>query len=320
MNRLRTLNRPLVLLAAVMLPLIVVAIVGILFDQREVIGVNPWFKPLKFAISTIIYSITLALLLSMMPGRRRLVSVGGTIVAVALAIELFIISGFAAVGESSHFNVSTPLHTVAWSIMASSITAVWVITLIVAIALFRANLGDRARTIAIRAGVVLALVGMGLAFLMTGSPTPGQLADYQGIVGAHTVGAEDGGPGLPLLGWSTVAGDLRAPHFIGMHALQALPLLVLALEALSTRLPRLDARVRARLVLLAAVTYGAALVLLTVQALLGQSIVQPSGGVLVAGILIAAVAIASVIGILVRGGGTPDEQPATEQRAVQLTE
>ena len=81
---------------------------------------------------------------------------------------------------------------------------------------------------------------MGLAFLMT-SPTANQLANFQGIAGAHSVGTNDGGPGLPFLGWSTVAGDLRVGHFFGLHSIQvAIALFVFAyLLPVAFRLPTL---------------------------------------------------------------------------------
>jgi len=305
-------HRPLLILAIVMAGLAVLNVIGALVDPRQVSGADAWLKPLKFALSTGIYSLTLAWLIGRLPaGTRvtRVATVAGTVAALGLAIELAIINGFAFVGQSSHFNVTTPFHTVMWAVMAASIVVVWAMTLLVGILLFRAPLGDAARTLAIRAGVVLALIGMALAFLMTG-PKSDQLSHYQGIVGAHAVGVPDGGPGLPLLGWSTVGGDLRIPHFVGMHALQAIPLLLLVIELLALRVPLLrDPRRRFRLVLVALIGYAAELAVLTVQALSGQSIVAPAGLILVAGTAVAALTVLAAVAVLIAPLGAGRRHP-----------
>lgn len=295
-------HRPLLVLAAAMAGLAILNTVGAIVDPRQVTGADVWFKPLKFALSVGIYSLTLAWLIGRLPVGTRmthLARAAGTVATIGLAVELVVINGFALVGQTSHFNVTTPFHAAMWGLMAVSIVVVWVMTFVVAVLLFRAPLGDAARTLAIRAGVVLALVGMGLGFLMTG-PTSRQLSDYQGIVGAHTVGLPDGGPGLPLLGWSTVGGDLRIPHFVGMHALQAIPLLLLALELLALRVPALrDPRRRFRLIAVAVLGYAATIAVLAAQALSGQSIVAPAGAILVAGSAVAAlIALGVVVALL----------------------
>ncbi|RJT88689.1 hypothetical protein D6T64_06885 [Cryobacterium melibiosiphilum] len=277
-----------------------VAVIGLIADPRTVTGLLLWSKPLKFALSITIYAVTLSWLIGQLQRGRRLAWWAGTVSAVLLLVEMIIIVGAALAGTTSHFNVATPFATTMWAIMATSIAVVWVAALVVAVLLMRARLGDRARTLAIRAGVVIAVIGMGLGYLMTG-PTAEQLDDFQGIAGAHTVGLADGGPGLPILGWSTVAGDLRIPHFVGMHALQLLPLAAVLFELLARRMPRLQSSaVRARLLGVLIALYAGVLVLLTGQALAGQSIVRPDATTLTIAVTLYALAAVAATIILAR--------------------
>jgi hypothetical protein len=314
-------HRPLLWLAAAMIPLALFAMVGAVVDPRELTGAPLWMKPLKFAISVTIYAVTLSWLIGLVQRGRRVARAAGTVVAVFLAVEMVIIVGAAAAGTTSHFNVATPLTTALFSIMGASIAIVWMASLVLAALLLRAELGDGSRSLAIRAGFGIALVGMALGFLMT-LPTTAQLNDFSGVAGAHTVGAADGGPGLPLVGWSTVAGDLRIPHFVGMHALQALPLLALLLELAARRVPLLrPATTRARLLWVAVGTYGATLAVLTAQALTGQSIVRPDGIILALGIAIftsALLATGAVVAAGRRQAPTAGRLPQSRRAAIPI--
>lgn len=95
------------------------------------------------------------------------------------------------------------------------------------------------------------------------------------IIGAHTVGGPDGGSGVPVTGWSREHGDLRVPHFIGLHAIQAL-----ALIAVGLRWWHRPEAVRVRVVLAAAASYALLFLLLLWAALRGQSIVAPDAATL----------------------------------------
>jgi hypothetical protein len=291
--RLAQLHRPLIVTTAAMALLAVLTGAGVLLEDRELLGVPIWLKPFKFSVSIAVYLITIAWMLSLLERRKHLGWWLGTVTAVALATEIVIIVAQAARGRQSHFNNQTALDSTLYSVMGATIAIAWMCTLVLAVLLLIQRLPDRANALAVRFGLLVGLAGMMVGFLMT-LPTKAQLDLPEGeaptIVGAHSVGVPDGGAGLPLVNWSTTGGDLRAGHFIGMHALQALPLLGLLLTLGARRFGRLRFdRVRERIVIVAGIAYAALTALLVWQALRGQSITDPDALTLAAlgGLLLA---------------------------------
>lgn len=308
-----------------MAALAVIAAVGMIVDDRVLVGAPIWFKPLKFAVSFAAYGLTLAWMLSRHPAPGRAGTWAAHTVVIAGLIEMAIIVGQTLRGRRSHFNIETPLDRGLFLVMGGTIVALWTATLVLAVLLFRARLGDRATTWAIRLGALIALAGLLLGGLMV-MPTPEQQAQQAAglaptLIGAHSVGVPDGGPAMPLTGWNTTGGDLRIPHFVGMHALQALPLFLYAIEALARRSARLrDERVRLRLVLTAAGFLTGLLALVTWQALRGQALIHPDAVTLSA---LTALAVATTAGgcAALRPSPAADATTGTEQtpRPTELT-
>jgi hypothetical protein len=262
----------LTILGFVMAADLLLCMVGLAVDPRIITGAPAWLKPAKFAISTLIAAWSFAFCLASTTVWPRMARVVDWVLTAGLAIEIALIDMQAARGTTSHFNFSTTFDTVVFGVMGLSIACIWLTMLLLTILLFRQPFGGSAWGWSLRLGMVLALIGTGSGGLMT-KPNRTQLAQAHAtgrlpIGGAHTVGAPDGGPGLPVTDWSARYGDLRIAHFIGMHGLQMLPLLAWWLGRRRVAASR-------NLVFAAAASYLAFFGLILWQALRGQSIVQP---------------------------------------------
>jgi hypothetical protein len=273
-------DAPLTATALLMLGLLGAFAVGLWLDPRMLLGAPVWLKPTKFAISIAIYCLTLVWLFGFIPEHVRTRRVVSWTTAVAMLLEMGIIGVQAARGTTSHFNVSTPVNAVLFGVMGIAIVVQTLSSVAIAVALFRQHFEDGALGWAVRLGMLIAIAGAFLGGVMT-RPTQGQLAQMQAgqvsLSGAHTVGAVDGSPGVPVLGWSRQHGDLRVGHFLGLHSLQVLPLFALALRR--TRASRAQ---RGRLVFTLAGSYVGLVGILFWQGLRGQSVVAPDASTLTA--------------------------------------
>jgi len=219
-------------------------------DQRLLLGVNLWVKPIKFAISIAIYCLTWPLLLQYFPF-ERLKRRFSRFTVFAMSFEMVAIASQAARGQLSHYNHSSPYNLLLFNLMGIVIVSQTLFALYIGIRFFKVKAVHvtPAMLWAIRLGILMACF-----FALEGGIMAAKMA--------HTVGTADGSRGLPLLNWSRIAGDLRIAHFVGMHALQAIPLFIL--------LTRFE---RERPAIVFACCYFAVVLLLLVNAFLGRPLI-----------------------------------------------
>ncbi|WP_246989230.1 ABA4-like family protein [Halorientalis marina] len=225
-TELRRRSRELFAVAVLNLVLAVVFTVLMQLDGRTILGRNVWTKPWKFATSIAIFTATMGWLLPSLALSDRVERLATRIIGAAMFVEITLISTQAARGVQSHFNKATALDTGIFAVMGTTIT---ISTLAVAYVLWRI-----VRDPPDLASAYLWGIWTGLFLFVLASFEGGLMVAH----GSHSVGASAGGPGLPLLNWSLTGGDLRIAHFIGLHALQVLPLtgyVAARWDALSTR-------------------------------------------------------------------------------------
>jgi hypothetical protein len=279
---LRYRHRPLMIMVAAMAGLVVVAGIGLVVDDRRLLSESIWAKPFKFGVSFVLYGATLAWMLPQLRKARRTMWTVGTVFAVTGIVDVGFIALQAARGTFSHFNTGTDaFNAIGQQVFTSGVVGLFGASLLLAVMLLFQRVGESALTWALRAGIGLAAVGMAVAFFIVGAASEEErtVEDAYGnpvtLSGQHGVGVPDGA-GMPITNWSVVGGDLRVPHFIGLHAIQVFVLAVLLLTALSARVTWLRSeRVRAQLTGVVILGYTGLFVITAWQALRGQSLVHP---------------------------------------------
>jgi hypothetical protein len=180
--------------------------------STEVLGINAYIKPMKFFISTVLFVWTFGFYMQYL-NFPAAIKIFNWVTIMGLGFELIAITMQAAKGKLSHFNISTSFDALLFSSMAAAITIVMLAALYIGILFFVQKSFEVSMIIiwSIRLSIIITVIFAFEGFAM-------------GAMLKHTVGAADGTAGLPIVNWSKSHGDLRIAHFLGLHAIQIVPL------------------------------------------------------------------------------------------------
>jgi hypothetical protein len=182
------------------------------FTTIQVYNVNAWYKPFKFAFSTFLFAWAMAWFCHYLPNFN--ISLFNWTVILLLGFEIVYIAIMAGKGQTSHYNLSTPFYAAMFSLMALAASLVTIYTAYVGLLFFIQSFPELPNYYvwAIRFGILIFVI-----FSFEGFAMGSRLS--------HSVGVMNDNSNWFILGWSKTVGDLRVAHFIGMHALQVLPIL-----------------------------------------------------------------------------------------------
>jgi len=205
-------NEPLFYFGWLCVMLSIVCLVLTKTTSTQVHGVNAWLKPFKFSVSIGLFSFTMAWYCHYLAGFK--VMPFNLTVIILFGFELLYIIFQASKGQLSHFNISTPTHSILYSLMGLAAAIVTLYTAYIGLLFFTQSFPNLPGYYvwAIRLGIVIFVI-----FSFEGA--------LMGSRMNHSVGAINDNSNWLIVGWSKTVGDLRVSHFIGMHALQLLPLL-----------------------------------------------------------------------------------------------
>lgn len=187
-------------------------LIGLFIDERTLMGVNVWIKPLKFSISGAIYIFTVGYFMTLYPYKKRKKNSINNLVGWTLLIEIGLIVYQASRGVQSHYNQSSLFDGLVFAAMGILIA----INVLIMVLFIYDTIRLKLKTPKPIQWAIL----LGWIIVLFGSWVGGQMISQM----SHTVGVIDGGAGLPLVNWSTVGGDLRIAHFFGLHSIQIIPL------------------------------------------------------------------------------------------------
>lgn len=211
-SELKTRNENLFWFGLICLGLAFVFLILTKLTTVQVQGVNAWYKPFKFASSIFLFSWAMGWYCHYLHD-FNIRPYNWTIILL-LGFEIIYIAFQAGKGELSHFNISTPLYSSLYTVMGIAATLVTLYTAYVGLLFFIQPFPDLPNYYvwAIRFGILIFVI-----FSFEGA--------LMGSRMNHSVGALNDNSNWFIVGWSKTVGDLRVSHFIGMHALQALPIL-----------------------------------------------------------------------------------------------